>query len=260
MLPPSLPTIQLLMVSFVLSREISGHFLPAEEGLARGAAVAASPAAPAAHAAPGALDNSTSADVWGRAPRSPCSCADGQCGCCTGFLLSQLNINLRQRGCVNVTYDPDDFAMNMALYFNDRVLYSNTVSGKNPRPVCVSVPRLPILQMCVRFSNVYLAGRNIHACVSLLARWDGDQVFRRDLDCVRLGADGVAVVTPEQGGGLPLGSTGGGDDEDVDDYDDPEDPDAQSAAADGDDDDDDDDDEDDDDDGDDDDDDDDSIL
>ncbi|XP_049816317.1 uncharacterized protein LOC126263275 [Schistocerca nitens] len=201
--------------------------LSSEEGAARAAAVAATPAA---HAASGALDNSTSAGVWGRAPRSPCSCADGQCGCCTGFLLSQLNINLRQRGCVNVTYDPDDFAMNMALYFNDRVLYSNTVSGKNPRPVCVSVPRLPILQMCVRFSNVYLAGRNIHACVSLLARWDGDQVFRRDLDCLRLGADGVAVVTPEQGGGLPLGSTGGGDDDD-DDYDDPEDPDAQSATA-----------------------------
>ncbi|XP_049762501.1 uncharacterized protein LOC126088404, partial [Schistocerca cancellata] len=180
-------------------------------------------------AAPAA--SGTSAGVWGRAPRSPCSCADGQCGCCTGFLLSQLNINLRQRGCVNVTYDPDDFAMNMALYFNDRVLYSNTVSGKNPRPVCVSVPRLPILQMCVRFSNVYPVGRNIHACVSLLARWDGDQVFRRDLDCVRVGADGVAVVTPEQGGGLPLGSTGGGDDEDVDDYDDPEDPSAQSGQS-----------------------------
>lgn len=33
-------------------------------------------------------------------------------------------------GCMNVTYDPDDFTFIVVLGINDRVLYKNTLSGK----------------------------------------------------------------------------------------------------------------------------------
>jgi hypothetical protein len=33
-------------------------------------------------------------------------------------------------GCVNVTYDPDDFAFTIVLAINKRVLYKNTLSGE----------------------------------------------------------------------------------------------------------------------------------
>jgi hypothetical protein len=33
-------------------------------------------------------------------------------------------------GCMNVTYDPDDFTFTIILGINDRVLYKNTMSGK----------------------------------------------------------------------------------------------------------------------------------
>lgn len=60
-----------------------------------------------------------------RAARYPCQCIAGECGCCTGFLLAQLN----QKGCMNITYVPEDFTFKMKLSFNDRVLYKNRVSG-----------------------------------------------------------------------------------------------------------------------------------
>nr|CAD7265818.1 unnamed protein product [Timema shepardi] len=100
-----------------------------------------------------------------RQTRAPCSCAEGQCGCCTGALF-----NLRQR-------------------------------GKNPRPVCVPLPRLQAAKFCVKFSNVYFIGRNLHMCVGLEARWQDNVLFDHSFDCLRVGADGMAVVKPEEGGG-----------------------------------------------------------
>ncbi|XP_068083509.1 uncharacterized protein [Anabrus simplex] len=157
---------------------------------------------------------------------TPCACAEGQCGCCTGMLLQQFNINLRQKGCVNITYDPDEFAFKMDLSINNRVLYTNTYSGKNPRPVCVPLPRVPSVRFCVQLYNVYFIGRNAHACVGTRVRWNDYSLYEATLNCIRIGADGVAIVTPEDGGGLPqIGSETSeeGNDEDYDDDDEDED-------------------------------------
>nr|CAD7581287.1 unnamed protein product [Timema californicum] len=93
---------------------------------------------------------------------------------------------------MNITYDPDEFSFTMAMTFNGRVLYQNTMSGKNPRPVCVPLPRLQAAKFCVKFSNVYFIGRNLHMCVGLEARWQDNVLFDHSFDCLRVGADGMA--------------------------------------------------------------------
>lgn len=57
--------------------------------------------------------------------RLPCSCVEGQCGCCTGAILDRF----RQKICANFTYEPDDFAITAQMTMNGRVVYRNTVSG-----------------------------------------------------------------------------------------------------------------------------------
>ncbi|KAK3923800.1 Transient receptor potential protein [Frankliniella fusca] len=147
-----------------------------------------------------------SEEAEGRAPRRPCECADGQCNCCSGFVMQTLvNLPPRQRGCIKITYDPDDFAFAMALSFNDRVLYKNTISAKNPRPLCVALPRLTEAKMCVKLSNVYFVGRNLHACIDMEGKWQDTQAFQMSFDCIRIGADGVKVVRPEDGSGIAVG-------------------------------------------------------
>lgn len=59
--------------------------------------------------------------------RLPCSCQDGQCGCCTGYILDRFN----QKACLNITYEPDDFALTAAMSMNGKVLYKNSISGNN---------------------------------------------------------------------------------------------------------------------------------
>lgn len=54
-----------------------------------------------------------------------CSCSLGVCKCCTGYLMDLIN----QKACMKVTYHPGDFAFDVAMSMNDRILYENSVSG-----------------------------------------------------------------------------------------------------------------------------------
>ncbi|KDR21434.1 hypothetical protein L798_03472 [Zootermopsis nevadensis] len=105
----------------------------------------------------------------------------------------------------------------MVLAINKRVLYKNTLSGKNPAPVCVPVPRVPSIKLCAVFSNVYFTGRNLHMCIDMEGRWKETSVFKMSYDCIRIGANGVVMLKPEDGGGLPHGTFFTGDEEE--DYD-----------------------------------------
>ncbi|XP_077269741.1 uncharacterized protein LOC143901367 [Temnothorax americanus] len=169
-------------------------------------------------------NSSTSGNSTVTATRQPCQCGGGVCGCCSRILYGQ-------KACVNVSYDPDEFSFTAKIMMNDRVLYTRTISGKNPRPICVPVPRLPI-RACVRFYNIYFQGRNIHLCVNLEGKFQDTTLFKVNFDCLRFGSNGLALLKPEDGGGLGFGQVellpedandDDYDDEDDDDYDDDDD-------------------------------------
>lgn len=61
--------------------------------------------------------------------RYPCRCYDGECGCCTGNILSNFNINVQNRACANVTYYPEDFEFHIRLILNNNVFYQRRMSG-----------------------------------------------------------------------------------------------------------------------------------
>lgn len=65
--------------------------------------------------------SSSSSSSTGR----PCTCALGVCKCCTGLILDLFN----QKACMKITYHPGDFAFDVAMSMNDRILYENSLSG-----------------------------------------------------------------------------------------------------------------------------------
>lgn len=81
------------------------------------------------------------------------------------------------------------------------------------------IPRLTALRVCVKLTNVYLIGRNVHACVVFETQWNKETALSYNFDCMRLGTDGVALVKPEDGGGLPHPSSTAGPDEEIEEYD-----------------------------------------
>ncbi|KAG4076918.1 hypothetical protein HA402_015905 [Bradysia odoriphaga] len=152
--------------------------------------------------------------------RLPCTCQSGVCGCCTGVLLSAF----RTKGCMNITYIPEEFAFEVKMMMNDAVLYKTRMSGRNPRPICVTPPRIGLIEICAVFHDIYFVGRNMHVCLNMEANFQGYELFDRSFDCMRIGDQGVKIVKPEDGAGLP-GIANGNDaivdagNDDIEDYD-----------------------------------------
>lgn len=63
--------------------------------------------------------------VAGQVFRFPCSCKDGQCGCCTGAFLDRY----RMKTCGNMTFDPEEFIFDVRLSVNNNTVVRQRVSG-----------------------------------------------------------------------------------------------------------------------------------
>lgn len=96
--------------------------------------------------------------------RIPCECKTGVCSCCVGGFF------FNNKGCMKMKYIPEDFAFEFRMMFNKHTLYKNTLSGKNPRPICISPPRFDnFVELCARFHDIYFVGRNMHLCLDVTA-------------------------------------------------------------------------------------------
>ncbi|CAB3367147.1 Hypothetical predicted protein [Cloeon dipterum] len=143
-----------------------------------------------------AQEKGADATVFRAESKGPCRCLEGICKCCTGVSFASLG----QEFCANMQYDQSEFEMAVSITMNNKMLYKRVVSGKNPRPVCIPVPRLRFVTLCTKFSNVYLAGPNIHTCIDMEGRVFGEPMFEMSFDCVKVGMEGVALLSPEEGG------------------------------------------------------------
>lgn len=69
-----------------------------------------------------------------------------------------------------MVYDPLEFSLTMNMLMNGNNIYSNSMSGKNPPPMCmpIPVPYIPIqMEMCMVLFNIMQPGNNMHACMDL---------------------------------------------------------------------------------------------
>lgn len=68
--------------------------------------------------------------------------------------------------CTNLTYDPNEFQVQLDVMQNDDVIYENMFSAKNPPPMCLPIPYTPA-QMCIKLFNIFTPGRNLHMCMDI---------------------------------------------------------------------------------------------
>ncbi|XP_017774748.1 PREDICTED: uncharacterized protein LOC108561361 [Nicrophorus vespilloides] len=129
-----------------------------------------------------------------------CSCQDLTCGCCTGINIQQFNFN--REGCMNFTYDPYDFSISMDMFMNSNKVFSNSVSAKNPPPLCIPVPipYLPSVDFCAKLFDIHTPGQNLNMCLDFETRVQRAPVLVLHFDCMRMGNDGFALVKPGQPG------------------------------------------------------------
>lgn len=73
------------------------------------------------------VNTTTSSAQVSATKQGPCTCLKGVCACCSRILLNVW----KQKACVNITYDPDEFAFTAKVSMNDQIYYTRTVSGND---------------------------------------------------------------------------------------------------------------------------------
>lgn len=76
--------------------------------------------------------------------------------------------------CMNFTYDPNEFAILWDMNLNENSIYGDSMSGRNPPPLCIPVPLGPLpipgIDMCMKVFNIFTPGYNLHMCMDIMAR------------------------------------------------------------------------------------------
>ncbi|KAK3741634.1 hypothetical protein QZH41_008309 [Actinostola sp. cb2023] len=69
--------------------------------------------------------------------------------------------------CVNITYLPQQYGVSLTLTWNDKVVFNKTISASNPPPICIGVPHVKLLEVCVRLYNISYNKQHFGGCVAL---------------------------------------------------------------------------------------------
>ncbi|KAL3289540.1 hypothetical protein HHI36_022957 [Cryptolaemus montrouzieri] len=129
-----------------------------------------------------------------------CSCQELTCGCCLGINMNQFNFN--REGCINFSYRPEEFVIDMNMILNNESVYQNSISGRNPPPICLPISLFtsfvfPVpVDICAKVFDIYTKDQNIHMCFDLEARISQAQVLILHFDCMVMGRQGVAPLKP----------------------------------------------------------------
>ncbi|PSN44552.1 hypothetical protein C0J52_18380 [Blattella germanica] len=133
--------------------------------------------------------------------RRTCSCLGFSCGCCASMNIQTFNFN--RYACMNLTYDPYDFAVTSKMIMNDSEIFTTTFSAKNPPAAClpIIIPYIPIpMEMCTRFFNICTPGRNLHFCMDWEYKIVSQPIIIAHFDCLRVGANGLTLIKVDDDG------------------------------------------------------------
>ncbi|KAF5284812.1 hypothetical protein FQA39_LY04537 [Lamprigera yunnana] len=109
--------------------------------------------------------------------------------------------------CMNFTYNPYEFGIQMNMYMNENSIFSTQFSARNPPPFCIpiSIPYVPTVDFCAKLMDIYTPGQNLHMCLDFETRIERATVLILHFNCMLMGVDGVSFIRPgEAAGGLPL--------------------------------------------------------
>ncbi|KAL4217137.1 hypothetical protein ACF0H5_023591 [Mactra antiquata] len=129
---------------------------------------------------------------------SVCSCQKYDCGCCIHLEVDKIHLN--DIVCANFTYLPDQYGVSLTLSLDGKVIINETVSARNPPPLCVGVPYLEKLaSICAKFEDLSISNKTLSGCVFVLARLEGISVKEVKLGCFKIPPDSNATVPIEVG-------------------------------------------------------------
>nr|XP_034171830.1 uncharacterized protein LOC117600467 [Osmia lignaria] len=94
-----------------------------------------------------------------------CRCQNLGCSCCTGIRIKKFHFD--EEACASFNYVQQTNAITAAVSLNQKQLLSTSFPVKTPPPLCVSIPHLPSVKLCVRFRDLAVVANKLNVCVDV---------------------------------------------------------------------------------------------
>ncbi|XP_067001194.2 uncharacterized protein [Anabrus simplex] len=121
-----------------------------------------------------------------RGDNGNCVCIDYNCGCCAH--LEEPIIELNSTICANASYLVKDYGISLTVTVNQYTIFNETVSVRNPPPVCLGVPYVKEwAEACVHLHDIDATTSHLHACVAVEARMKRIVIAKYELGCFDIG-------------------------------------------------------------------------
>ncbi|XP_035666455.1 papilin-like [Branchiostoma floridae] len=115
-----------------------------------------------------------------------CTCTVRNCGCCADLVVEKVGLN--DTGCLNVTYDPDNLAVSILFSLDGKILVNQSLSVRNPPPVCFGVPFLhDYVSLCLKFYDMNYSVAKMSGCAKVQVKLYHVVSEEFDLGCFKLG-------------------------------------------------------------------------
>ncbi|XP_002732721.1 uncharacterized protein LOC100368219 [Saccoglossus kowalevskii] len=114
-----------------------------------------------------------------------CDCNSTSCGCCADLIVEKIELNTSV--CMNISYLPEEIGFSFIISLGGDVVYNETISVKNPPPICFGVPYMKqYFSLCLEFYNMDYSTTSLSGCAKIEAMLYAAVVESVDLGCFKI--------------------------------------------------------------------------
>ncbi|KAK7861824.1 hypothetical protein R5R35_000586 [Gryllus longicercus] len=118
--------------------------------------------------------------------RAGCSCTQAKlsCRCCSPVKVEELKFN--KEVCLRTRFRLSDFTAHLNVLVNKRVIGGITYAANKTPPICLPVPKVPVLRVCVQGHGFAIINNKFRLCIKLIVKLVSQTIAVITFDCLHL--------------------------------------------------------------------------
>eukprot|EP00771_Trimastix_marina_P001654 gnl/Trimastix_PCT/274.p2 GENE.gnl/Trimastix_PCT/274~~gnl/Trimastix_PCT/274.p2 ORF type:complete len:173 (+),score=49.88 gnl/Trimastix_PCT/274:44-520(+) len=112
-------------------------------------------------------------------PDLKCSCEGHHCSCCQHIKIKTL-VKINTHLCANITYIPDQVAIDISVDADGHVLWHNKMKLLDPSPICF---KMWVADACIQLYDVSVSEKRVKGCIKGLVKFIGIEILHFKMGC-----------------------------------------------------------------------------
>ncbi|XP_038053248.1 uncharacterized protein LOC119725760 isoform X2 [Patiria miniata] len=106
--------------------------------------------------------------------------------CCAGTSFKVFWKRVEFNACVEATFLPEEMGLHLKITVRGSTVFEKKIAAGNANGICVKVPKLRAVSVCLKLSNLQAEGGHFSGCLGLQPKVFGKTIKTLNLGCISL--------------------------------------------------------------------------